>query len=236
MTVHPLPRRGGASLRASVALALAAGLLIACSSQPPAPDWQLNARGAAARAVSAWLSGVSRTPEADWQRAWSEVSRTADPAQAARLALLRCAAESAALVWDGCPAYAPLAVDAAPAEQAYARYLAGSATAADAPRLPEAQRALVAAAGPGAAAALALVADPLSRLVAAGVLLRRGQADAPVVALAVDTASAQGWRRPLLAWLGVQRRLAEAAGDALLLARIDRRLALLGPAAAEPGR
>jgi len=63
------------------------------------------------------------------------------------------------------------------------------------------------------------------------VLLQRGQADARVVARAVETASAQGWRRPLLAWLGVQQRLAQHAGDADGAARIARRAAL---AAASP--
>jgi len=43
---------------------------------------------------------------------------------------------------------------------------------------------------------------------------------------AIDTASDQGWRRPLLAWLGVQAQRAEAAGDAQEEQRIRRRIAL----------
>jgi hypothetical protein len=46
------------------------------------------------------------------------------------------------------------------------------------------------------------------------------------IANAVDTASSQGWRRPLLAWLGVQERRAQAAGDAAAVQRIRRRIAL----------
>lgn len=72
--------------------------------------------------------------------------------------------------------------------------------------------------------------DPLGRLIAAGVLLQRSQATPDVVAAAVDTASAQGWRRPLLAWLGVQARLADARGDAPEAARIRRRMDLVQPA------
>jgi len=44
---------------------------------------------------------------------------------------------------------------------------------------------------------------------------------------AIDIASAQGWRRPLLAWLGVQEKRAEAAGDREVLERIRRRIALV---------
>jgi hypothetical protein len=77
-------------------------------------------------------------------------------------------------------------------------------------------------------AALAAVEDPLSRLVAAGVLMRSSRADPAVIATAIDTASAQGWRRPLLAWLGVAAQRAEAAGDGQEAARIRRRIALTG--------
>jgi hypothetical protein len=47
------------------------------------------------------------------------------------------------------------------------------------------------------------------------------------MATAVDTASAQGWRRPLLAWLNVQLQRAEKAGDAQEADRLRRRLALV---------
>ena len=67
-----------------------------------------------------------------------------------------------------------------------------------------------------------------ARLVAAGVLFQAGRASPDLLALAVDTASAQGWRRPLLAWLGVQARRAEAAGAVDEAARIRRRMALVG--------
>jgi len=71
------------------------------------------------------------------------------------------------------------------------------------------------------------IEDPLSRLVAAGVLFKAGRASPEVIALAVDTASAQGWRRPLMAWLGVQLQRAEQAGATDEAARIRRRLALV---------
>ena len=58
-------------------------------------------------------------------------------------------------------------------------------------------------------------------------LLRAGQASPPVVAAALDVASSQGWRRPLLAWLGLQVVRAEAAGDIEEAARLRRRIAVL---------
>jgi hypothetical protein len=69
--------------------------------------------------------------------------------------------------------------------------------------------------------------DPLSTLVAAGVLLQTGKANPAVVEQAVATASAQAWRRPLLAWLGVQAHSAKIDGRREDETRIRRRLALV---------
>ena len=71
--------------------------------------------------------------------------------------------------------------------------------------------------------------DPLARLVAAAAALQAGQADAQVMALASDTASSQGWRRPLLAWLLLQERAAQQAQDSATAAALRRRIALLQP-------
>ena len=88
-----------------------------------------------------------------------------------------------------------------------------------------------AAAGAGsdtaAASAVAAIKDPLSQLVAAGVLLRAGRATPALLDTAVATASDQGWRRPLLAWLGVQRLRAEQAGDTQAARRIARRMTIV---------
>lgn len=215
--------------RSLVSVVAAAALLglAACSHTPPPPDWQLNARGGAERAVDAWLSGNTRVAEAEWRLAERETRRTADPTTLARLALLRCAAQVASLQIGPCEAFVPFAADAAEAERAYDRYLRAQASPADAPLLPPAQRPLVTLDAVALSARLPQVADPLSRLVAAGVAFQRGQASPALVVQAVDTASAQGWTRPLMAWLMVQRDLARQAGQADEVARIERRLALL---------
>jgi hypothetical protein len=78
-----------------------------------------------------------------------------------------------------------------------------------------------------AMSALSQIQEPLSRLIAAGSLLQREQL-APVDAgLAVKTASDQGWRRPLLAWLGVQLKRQQAAGDAAAASATQRRIDLV---------
>ena len=222
-----------AALAGAVALALAA-----CAGGPAPPDWQLNAHGALDRAVAAYLAGDTRTADAEFERAQRELARTGRADLLARAALLRCAAQVASLELSPCAGFEPYRADAPAAERAYAAYLsgqAGPAGLADLALLPPAQRA-VAAAGAGADAALAAIADPVSRLVAAGVLLRATRASPATITLAVDTASAQGWRRPLLAWLGVAAQRADAAGAADEAARLRRRIAWVQGSPAAPPR
>lgn len=206
---------------------LLAALLSACGSGPRAPDWQLNAASATERATSAYLEGRSAVAEHEFGIARKQVGSTGQPGQAIRVELLRCAVRVAALAYDDCPGLVPLQPDASAADLAYARYLGGSASTADAGLLPEAQRAVANAADDrAAAAATGAIADPLSRLVAAGALLRAKRATPELITTAIDTASAQGWRRPLLAWLQIQLQRAEQAGDQAEAERLRRRIAL----------
>ncbi|MDY0106660.1 MAG: hypothetical protein RBS27_08310 [Giesbergeria sp.] len=224
MTAEPVPivRRAHRLVLAGLCAALAA-----CSSAPPAPDWQMNAHAAAQKAVDAYLSGNTRVATIEFARARQETARTGQPALLARVVLLECAVRVASLEPGGCSAFDALREDAAPAEQAYARYLAGQLAPQDAPLLPAAQQAATTARPGSAAPVLAAVSDPLARLVAAGVLLQTGGADPQVMRQATDTASAQGWRRPLLAWLLLQAQRAEQAGDADAAARLHRRIRLV---------
>ncbi|WP_233210152.1 hypothetical protein [Comamonas sp. 26] len=201
--------------------------LAACSSQPPAPDWALAAESATQKATAAYLQGQQRIEALQWQKARDSVASTGQPALAAKVELMRCAAQVASLEWDDCPAYEALAQDAAQEDQAYARYLQGRAQPADIELLPEAQRAVARQLGSAGDAAPVEIKDPLSSLVAAGVQLRSGRASPALLQQAVDTASAQGWRRPLMAWLLLQLKSEQQAGNSEKAAQLERRLKLL---------
>lgn len=204
-------------------------LLAACASHPPPPDWQGSAKAATDGSTAAYLEGNERVAAAELARARSEVARTGRADLLARVELTRCAAQVASLVFGPCAGFEPLRSDAGAAERAYADYLQARITPQDIALLPEPQRA-VAAGGPSDAAnvaALRGIGDPLSRLVAAGVLFEAGRADPQVIALSIDTASQQGWRRPLLAWLGVQLARAEKAGAGDEAQRLRRRIELV---------
>ena len=206
---------------------IGAVLLAACAGSPPVPDWQMSAKSATDRATSAYLSGKDRIEVQEFARARSEMASTGQFALVARVELIRCASRVASLVLEDCTGFDTLRPDAAAPERTYADYLAGRATPQDAPLLPLQHRAVLAATPDTAATALAAIDDPLARLIAAGVLLRSGRASPAVLAVAVDTASSQGWRRPLLAWLGAQAMRADQAGDRDAVDRLRRRMALV---------
>ena len=154
---------------------------------------------------------------------------------------MRCAAHVASLDHGACAGYERWQADAQPPERAYAAYLAAQRLPSDQiALLPAAQQAAAQAVAQGRAgepSGLRAIDDPLSRLIAIGVLFRAGQASPAVITLATDTASAQGWRRPLLAWLKVQAGLAQRAGDVPGMQRLQRRIGLVEAGLADaPGR
>ena len=235
------PRRALRRWAGACTLGSAALLLLACANQPVPPSWQANAFAALKDYTSAYLSGNTRLADFELARAKTEISSTGRADLMARAELTRCAVRVASLELDNCAAYQPLTQDAGPTERAYAAFLTGQWIGLDAALLPAHHRALVLkvtsdhattpaagavnlVAGPGL---LATVEDPLARLVAAGVLLQKNALSPSDITAATETASSQGWRRPLLAWLGVQLQRASTAGDQDAAMQLQRRINLV---------
>ena len=214
---------------------LVAGALSGCASGPAAQVWESSAQSALQNASTAYLTGNARVEEQDFARALRELRATGRADLVATAELTRCAARAASLVFDDCPAYQPLAADAGAEQRAYADYLAGRWQGLNVAQLPKHHAAVVA--NPTSAAALSQTKDPLSLLVAAGMLLKYGNLTQPsldeITLIAVQTASNQAWRRPLLAWLGVQIKSAESKSDTILTASLKRRIDLILNTAAQ---
>jgi len=177
-------------------------LLAGCGAGAPQPDWQENAAQALQSFQRLYFAGRSDLAEAEFRNARGELARTGRADLVARAELVRCAVRAASLEFDDCPGFEALRYGARPEELAYAAYLSGRGTH----RTGD---------------------EPLSRLVALAVALRNGSITPTNISAAVDIASAQGWRRPLLAWLGVQEKRAADAGDSETAARIRRRIDLI---------
>ena len=193
--------------------------LAGCATKVQPPAWKPDAQSALEGFTDAYLAGDTPAARTEFSRARTASTGTGDAVAVAQVELVRCAAQTASLEIDDCPGFTALSSDATPAQRAYAAYLAGRWQGLDRALLPEQHR----------GTALAAIADPLSRLVAAGAALRAGQLTPEGIVTATDTASTQGWRRPLLAWLGVAIQRAQALGDTQEVARLQRRVALAQP-------
>lgn len=173
-----------------------------CGGGPVPPDWQMNALSALNSFQQRYLRGETAAAQAEFDRAKHELRATGRADLLARAELIRCATRAAALEFDGCPEFEKLRRDAGPEEIAYADFLSGKSERKEGD-------------------------EPVSKLVSHGVKFKSGKATPADITAAVEVSSAQGWRRPLLAWLGVQEKRAEAAGDAAALERVRRRIELV---------
>jgi hypothetical protein len=176
--------------------------LAGCAGGSQPLDWQMSAAQALQSFQRHYFAGNAALAEAEFKSARAELARTGRADLIARAELVRCAVRAASLEFDGCPAFEALRYGARTEEAAYADYLSGKGSH----RTTD---------------------EPLSRLVAFAVSLRNGAINPASIAAAVELASAQGWRRPLLAWLGVQEKRAADAGDSETAARIRRRIELI---------
>ncbi len=202
-------------------------LLGACAGQP-APDWQYEAKVAVERYMQHYLAGDVKLAQTSFAQARATVAATGDVAAVGHIELVRCGLHSAALDFAPCTGYTELAaIRTTPADSAYARFISADWHGMETKLLPAQYVALVGAASQPQAVinrAIVAISDPVSRLVASGLMVKRGTFDATTLQNAVDTASAQGWRRPLLTYLGLQAKL---GGDAATLAAIQARIRLV---------
>ena len=213
---------------ASLAALLCITQLSGCASGPPPADWKVNARDSLESAQQFYLRGNDKLAQSEQARARSEVASSGRLDLLARVVLTHCAARIASLASKDCPEFAALANDAQAGERNYAAYISGQWQNVTPALLPKQHQALFS--NPGDVKNLSAIKEPLTQLVATAVLLQREKITPEGIALAIETASDQGWRRPLLAWLGVQAQYAEKSGNTALAQLARRRMALVAPA------
>jgi hypothetical protein len=206
-------------------------LLGACSSGPPAPDWKVAAEGQLASFQKRYLEGEVKLAERVFSQALASIAQTGDTALTARAHLIRCAMQVASADFRDCPDYEAYARYATTEQDRnYHRFLLGQFQDVQAKALPEAYQPLLAKLGANQTEVnkvAAEIKDPVSRLVAVGVLLRTGRFDEDTLGIAVDAASEQGFRRPLLTYLKLMEGGLEKRGETVELERVRARIRLV---------
>ena len=207
---------------------VAAALLSACAGGAQPPNWQSQSHASLERFRQQYLEGDTRKAERSFAESRAALASTGKPELTARVELVRCALGTAALDVEACLGFESVKGDATVADQAYGDFVNGRLDERDTPKLPSQYRAVATARDIGSRnKAMQQIADPVSRLVAAGALFRLAQLSPDGLSAAIETASEQGYRRPLLAYLNVQARLAQSAGDTAALESIQKRIELV---------
>ena len=93
-------------------------LLVACSGGPPVPDWKMNAQSALERSTNAWMAGRDLVEQNEFQHARDDIAATGKVDLVIRAELIRCAARTAALVFEDCAGFDALRAEATPADAA----------------------------------------------------------------------------------------------------------------------
>jgi hypothetical protein len=216
--------------RACFAGLVAALALAACSSAPPQPDWKVTAESQLDAFQKRYLEGRVQTAQAAFDKALTAIAESGDLQLTARAHLIRCAMRVASADLAPCPEYEQVAkYGTSDEDRNYHQFILGNWQELNPKLLPEPYQAL-----PGKVQdpvqmreQIAEIQDPVSRMVALGVQLRRGQFDDGMLQLALDTASAQGFRRPLLTYLKLQESALAKAGETTTLETVQARIRLV---------
>lgn len=196
-----------------------AGLLslTACgSSGPPVPDWKSDSVDFIERYKKHALLGENTLAERYFQQALRATGGAGRVGETGRLWLVHCATRRATLLDDDCSEYVDLAkVETSAEDRAYYQFVMLNWRELDASKLPMQYAGLVKTDAVGTNALIAAIEDPLSRLLAASLVTLKGQADHDTLSLAMETASIQGWRQPLLTYLKLleKRAIERGASD-----------------------
>lgn len=203
-------------------------LLAGCGGKAPPPDWKVDSSDLIERYKTHELRGENILADRYFAQAVNAAGSAGQVAETARLWLVRCAVRRASLDDDDCSEYLELAkLETTDEDRAYYQFITLDWNGVNAARLPKHYAALVAGAADQRHAQVAAITAPLSRLLAASLVVKRGEADDALLSLAAETASAEGWKRPLLVYLKLSEKRASERQDAPALAAIQARIRLV---------
>jgi hypothetical protein len=207
-------------------------LLLAGCGPKPAP-WLATGYQQMENFKMDFLSGSAPiVTEMHFTKAVEEIKKSGDLDLLGRVWLTRMSLQVAVLAEIEGGDYPKIeAAQAVPANRNFYLFLKGDTVATDRALLPAQYRPFLTALLSGDAAetgaAVAKIDDPLSRLIAAGLTVRRYPEDESLLRTAVETASRNGWKRALLVWLKRLGTFYEAAGEAAKAAAVRQRIDLI---------
>ena len=208
-------------------------LLSGCGSKPPVPSWIAAGHQQLENYKQDFLTGrPAPIMESHFRSAVEEIKKGGDVNLLGKAWLTRMALRIAVLKEPEDGDYLKVeAVESVPANRNYYLLLKGGAVAPDISLLPEPYRPFWTALRSGDAAktveAIAIIDNPLSRLIAAGLAARHKLETEAMLQTAVETASQNGWKIALLAWLERLESFYKTTGNSEKASAIRSRIDLI---------
>lgn len=206
--------------------------IFACGASTPAPAWKENAYRQLDEYKTNFLAGKEASTEPHFVKARREIAAGNDLGLLTVAYLTKYALHAASLESFDVSDFAKLyRLEPHPADMAYCHFLKGNFSAVDAKLLPARYAGVLKATSAKdpalAAREITAIDDPLSRLIACGVWVRYMTSDDVILQIGISTASANGWKRPLWAYLAKMQMYYLEKGDRSKAVAIQERLDLL---------
>ncbi len=207
-------------------------LLAGCGASKPIPDWLSSSHSQMESYQKYYLIGNDKLAVLRFQDALEEIKTSGDLEILARAYLIRMAMQTAALKDLDSAEF--LKIDAvAPSlrNRSYYAFLKGETGQVDGKLLPEQYAGFIKVLDrddkSGRLREIEAMKDASSQLIAIGVLVRKNQESEELLQKAVTIASAQGWKKALLAYLEKLKLYYAGKGDKAKVLEIEQRLELI---------
>lgn len=180
-------------------------IITGCASKP-IPDWRYEGFGQLENYKKNYLKGKDQIAEFHYRKALEEVKRSGDLKLISKVYLTKYALKVAILEDINDSEYPDIEVIEPDSENRnFFVFLKGNLSIVDAKLLPNQYSSFMNAAAVGKEApinnAIAKIGDPLSTLIATGITVKKNIYNEETLQTAIGTASANGWQKPLLAYL-----------------------------------
>lgn len=206
-------------------------LLIGCGSKR-APDWTKAAFNQLDNYKKNYLMGKEQMAERHFSHAIDEIKKSGDLDILATAYLTKNAVQVAVLeVVDDREFLRIDAIQPLPQHRSFHKFLKGEMDVVEEELLPGQYRAFFRAFRSGrvkdATDEILKMEEPLSRLVAAGLVVHKNKHDERCLKVAIDTASRNGWKKALLAYLEKLQAFYESKMDSEKAATIRKKIELI---------
>jgi len=194
-------------MRKIICLMMFSILLVGCGSSKPVPDWTYASFNQLDNYKKSCLIGKERIAEAYFNKAVDEIKSSGDLDILARAYLTKYAVQVAVLeAFDGREYLRIDAVEPVLQNKNFYSFLKGAFDNVDEKLLPKQYAGFLRAFQSGkkddVAHEISKMDNPLSKLIAIGLLVKKDKNDEIDLKLAIDIASENGWKKALLAYLG----------------------------------